>query len=78
MLRCLASKTLTTSNNLEKVQEPMMKRINKPFEEVLARLVQTDPKEVNKLKEKDLKEGDKAPLEQSLDWLKYLIINQLN
>ena len=56
----------------------MMKRINKPFEEVLARLVQTDPKEVNKLKEKDLKEGDKAPLEQSLDWLKYLIINQLN
>jgi len=43
----------------KKIQEPMMKRINKPFEEVIARLVQTDPKEIEKLKEKDLKEGDK-------------------
>jgi hypothetical protein len=45
----------------KKIQEPMMKRINKPFEEVIARLVQTDPKEVARLKEKDLKEGDKPP-----------------
>jgi len=28
----------------KKIQEPMMKRINKPFEEVLERLVKTGPK----------------------------------
>jgi hypothetical protein len=44
----------------KKIQEPMMKRINKPFEEVIARFVQTNPKEVEKLKQKDVKEGDKA------------------
>lgn len=41
----------------------MIKLGNKPFEEVLARLVQTDPKEIEKLKKKDLKEGDKPPSE---------------
>lgn len=37
----------------KKIQEPMMKRINKPFEEVLERLANTDPLEVKKLIDKD-------------------------
>lgn len=36
----------------KKIQEPMMKRINKPFEEVLERLIKTDQKEVKKKMEK--------------------------
>ena len=41
----------------KKIQEPMMKRINKPFEEVLELLVKTDLEEVKKLMDKDTKLG---------------------
>jgi len=37
----------------KKIQEPMMKRINKPFEEVLERLAKTNLSEVKKLIKKD-------------------------
>jgi hypothetical protein len=43
----------------KKIQDPMMKRINKPFEEVLERLVKTDLSEVKKLIEKDKPAKDK-------------------
>jgi hypothetical protein len=37
----------------KKIQEPMMKRVNKPFHEFVQRLVKTDPKEVKKLMDRD-------------------------
>ena len=40
----------------KKIQEPMMKRVNKPFHEFVQRLVKTDPKEVKKLMDKDSKD----------------------
>jgi hypothetical protein len=43
----------------KKIQEPMMKRINKPFEEVLERLAKTDLSEVKKLIDKDIKKKEK-------------------
>jgi hypothetical protein len=43
----------------KKIQEPMMKRINKPFEEVLERLAKTDLSEVKKLINKDIKKKEK-------------------
>jgi len=39
----------------KKIQEPMMKRINKPFDELLERIVKTDVKEVKKLQDQDKK-----------------------
>lgn len=41
-----------------KIQEPMMKRINKPFEEVLERLAKTDLLEVKKMIDKDKPQKD--------------------
>jgi hypothetical protein len=39
----------------KKIQEPMMKRINKPFEETLQRLANTKLSEVKQLIKKDKK-----------------------